>query len=335
METSATTQHRIQITDDDDNFDLDKLLIGDLTTTGVYSNKSPPQSTSASNVDAPTLAPILAVEEEGRGDVVVGEVSTKDDQAPASSSPSSSSVRGNTGTTNIGNSMHRVPSKSILKKTSSYLAVNDLNTSMSKSTRSITCGGGILRKASFLSITSMTSNNDNTAMDLSMSTTMSARNNRTRVGSVSSYNSPSQDVGLDVDDDSNTTPRLNYSAPNSPLLSEAEEGFMQFNNFLKTPLCNDLSSKNTASAGAAAINDTSIRSTDSSSSNKNKLRRNSVSFHSVDVREYDRTVGDNPSCRSGPPVSTIVILIYVCLLCLTSKINTPNSLLYFSYCRFH
>jgi hypothetical protein len=24
----------------------------------------------------------------------------------------------------------------------------------------------------------------------------------------------------------------------------------------------------------------------------------------VDVREYDRTVGDNPSCRSGPPVST-------------------------------
>ena len=29
----------------------------------------------------------------------------------------------------------------------------------------------------------------------------------------------------------------------------------------------------------------------------------SVSFHSVDVREYDRTVGDNPSCRSGPPLS--------------------------------
>jgi hypothetical protein len=33
-----------------------------------------------------------------------------------------------------------------------------------------------------------------------------------------------------------------------------------------------------------------------------KIRRN-VSFHSVNVREYDRTVGDNPSCRSGPPLS--------------------------------
>mmetsp|Transcript_25323 Transcript_25323/g.53494 ORF Transcript_25323/g.53494 Transcript_25323/m.53494 type:complete len:251 (+) Transcript_25323:181-933(+) len=28
-----------------------------------------------------------------------------------------------------------------------------------------------------------------------------------------------------------------------------------------------------------------------------------VSFHSVAIREYDRTIGDNPSCRSGPPLS--------------------------------
>ena len=315
--SSAAARHSsIQITEDDDNFDLDKLLLGDSTTTGISSNKSPPQSTSASNVDAPTLAPILVVEEEGRGDVV-GVVITKDDPAPATSSSSSSSSsvpRGDAGTTNIGNSMHRVPSKSILKKTSSYLAVNDLNTSMSNSMRSVNGGGGILlQKASFLSITTMTSNNNNTAMDLSMSTTKSPlRNNRTRVGSVSSYNSQSQDVGLDVDDDSNTTtPSFNFSsAPNSPLLSEAEEGFIQFNNFLKTPSSNDISSTNTAAAAApgaaSTVNDaSSIRSTCSSSSNKNnKLRRNSVSFHSVDVREYDRTVGDNPSCRSGPPVST-------------------------------
>ena len=302
--SAATRLSSIQITEDDENFDLDKLLIGDSTTTGVSSNNFPPQSTSVSNVDAPTLAPTLAVEEEGRGGVV-GEVSTKDDPAQASSS--SSVLRVDAGTTNIGNSIHRVPSKSILKKTSSYLAVNDLNTSMSKSMRSVNGGGGILRKASFLTITTMTSNNDNTAIDLSMSTKSSVRNNRTRVGSVSSYNSQSQDVGLDVDDDSNTTPHFNFSsAPNSPLSEAEEEGFIQFNNFLKTPSCNDFSSTNTASATRAVstVNDTSIRSTCSSSSNKNKLRRNSVSFHSVDVREYDRTVGDNPSCRSGPPVST-------------------------------
>lgn len=302
--TSAATRLSIQITEDDENFDLDKLLIGDFTTTGVSSNNFPPQSTSVSNVDAPTLTPTLAVEEEGRGGAV-GEVSTKDDPAQASSS--SSVLRVDAGTTNIGNSIHRVPSKSILKKTSSYLAVNDLNTSMSKSMRSVNGGGGILRKASFLSITTMTSNNDNTAIDLSMSTKSSVRNNRTRVGSVSSYNSQSQDVGLDVDDDSNTTPRFNFSSsPNSPLSEAEEEGFIQFNNFLKTPSCNDFSSTSTAAATGAVstVNDTSIRSTCSSSSNKNKLRRNSVSFHLVDVREYDRTVGDNPSCRSGPPVST-------------------------------
>ncbi|KAL3785638.1 hypothetical protein ACHAWO_005982 [Cyclotella atomus] len=28
-----------------------------------------------------------------------------------------------------------------------------------------------------------------------------------------------------------------------------------------------------------------------------------VSFDSVEVREYDVTIGDNPSCRSGPPIS--------------------------------
>jgi len=28
-----------------------------------------------------------------------------------------------------------------------------------------------------------------------------------------------------------------------------------------------------------------------------------VSFQSVNVREYDRTLGDNPSCMSGPPIS--------------------------------
>lgn len=28
--------------------------------------------------------------------------------------------------------------------------------------------------------------------------------------------------------------------------------------------------------------------------------RRSVSFHKVEIREYDVTVGDNPSCRTGP-----------------------------------
>ena len=38
-------------------------------------------------------------------------------------------------------------------------------------------------------------------------------------------------------------------------------------------------------------------------------KRASVVFASVTVREYDRIVGDNPSCRSGPPVSALKVLI--------------------------
>ena len=32
-------------------------------------------------------------------------------------------------------------------------------------------------------------------------------------------------------------------------------------------------------------------------------RRQSVLFKAIEIREYERTVGDNPSCSSGPPVS--------------------------------
>mmetsp|Transcript_18727 Transcript_18727/g.22955 ORF Transcript_18727/g.22955 Transcript_18727/m.22955 type:complete len:304 (-) Transcript_18727:2740-3651(-) len=41
------------------------------------------------------------------------------------------------------------------------------------------------------------------------------------------------------------------------------------------------------------------------STSRRSLRRISsqVSFTNVEVREYDRTIGDNPSCMSGPPIS--------------------------------
>jgi hypothetical protein len=28
-----------------------------------------------------------------------------------------------------------------------------------------------------------------------------------------------------------------------------------------------------------------------------------IKFHVIEIREYERTVGDNPSCSSGPPIS--------------------------------
>ncbi|KAL3816427.1 hypothetical protein ACHAXA_007363 [Cyclostephanos tholiformis] len=41
----------------------------------------------------------------------------------------------------------------------------------------------------------------------------------------------------------------------------------------------------------------------SGSGHSTESSTSSVSFRSVEVREYDRTVGDNPSCGSGPPLS--------------------------------
>ena len=49
----------------------------------------------------------------------------------------------------------------------------------------------------------------------------------------------------------------------------------------------------------------SILKRDDSSCGSSSSSKTSVYFHSVEVREYDRTVGDHPSCRSGPPVSTL------------------------------
>jgi len=34
-----------------------------------------------------------------------------------------------------------------------------------------------------------------------------------------------------------------------------------------------------------------------------KNKDNSIQFEAIEIREYARTVGDNPSCSSGPPIA--------------------------------
>jgi len=34
-----------------------------------------------------------------------------------------------------------------------------------------------------------------------------------------------------------------------------------------------------------------------------RARRKNIEFKEIQIREYARTVGDNPSCSSGPPMS--------------------------------
>jgi hypothetical protein len=33
--------------------------------------------------------------------------------------------------------------------------------------------------------------------------------------------------------------------------------------------------------------------------------KKAITFHRIEIREYERTVGDNPSCSSGPPITYV------------------------------
>ena len=59
------------------------------------------------------------------------------------------------------------------------------------------------------------------------------------------------------------------------------------------------SSKDSAGGIDNSVGKTS-RSKDSSG--KKSSNRKAVRFHDIQIRDYERIVGDNPSCSSGPPI---------------------------------
>lgn len=164
----------------------------------------------------------------------------------------------------LANSISRVPSKSILKKVSSYgkfdaSASLETSKTLSLSKSSVSMDSAAIsairkgkKKPSFLNMS-----------------TASASSDRSEISGVSSYG-----IGLDLDDLSTSV--------HSP--RGQNTGFCRFD-------------ENDADRAAGSA----LNSLDLSRAGK-KMNR-SVSFTSVDVREYDRTIGDNPSCRSGPPLS--------------------------------
>ena len=316
IDTIDTSLRRITITEDVD-LDLDKLLLGDNSGAEAAPAPSPPSSPLPTNKTevkthqgAPT-SPIFALEEEEEDD--------DDDEKdgglghwvlPEPAKPGD----------HIASTMKKVPSKSILKKTSSYGNFDTLQTSgTSKS-----LGG---RKSSFLSFNNM--------LDISSNSigSSSGRQNRNQVGiindpldtsggkykrtkqtsytsiaslnSVGSGGSQGSAIGWDLDDGGNITPR---SPSGSKFVVDVPPPSMP----------------NLKSSGDDGISDSKHSVTSLSNSGTTsgcKIRRN-VSFHSVDVREYDRTIGDNPSCRSGPPVSLHIMCSRFCLpLCDTMPLN--------------
>jgi len=340
-----TSIRKIVITEDED-LDLDKLLLGD--NSGVVANPIPsrPHSSPGSapssllhavqsissnttvikDKDTPTT-PIVVLEEEEEDDEGLGHWILPEPGAREAIS-----------------NLKRVPSKSILKKTSSY-GNFDLVSSQSSNMTNSKKGGLGNRKGSRLSFTNLLDvsstsigsstgkinnnrsqvHNDNqkaSPLDSSLSGGVKRRTKQASFLSMASSNSNhstgsgsrSNALGWDLDDSSSGIHHHASSPTSSPRVGK----FLL--NGLPPPSVPSFSSKpqqvlSTSDGGvvsadqAVGICDRSSRhSSQASLGDSNsvpRIRRN-VSFHSVDVREYDRTVGDNPSCRSGPPVSVIV-----------------------------
>jgi hypothetical protein len=239
----SPTRHALTITEDDD-LDLDALLIDDSLSTSQEASALAPVSSWSPRPTVP-----ITIEE----DI---ESSAREWILPPPSLPGDF----------LTSSIHRVPSKSILKKVSSY-GNFDANESISSSKR----GNAIKPKSSYLSF------------DVSVNS---------GVASASVASQGGSDYGLDLDLDSSSqsqirTPFLGgarISPSSSPAAADTRETKLK---------SLDVSSTSNADVAAGTL-DTSLGSSKLSTSGK--MRRN-VSFSAVNVREYDRTVGDNVSLQ--------------------------------------
>ncbi len=192
----------------------------------------------------------------------------------------------------LNTSIKKAPSKSILKKVSSY-GNFDASSSSYKTSKS---------RASFKTSTSQSNSQPRNCvtMDSEANSAMgkkkpsflnmsmgSASSNHSEISGGSSYG-----VGLDLCESSSL---LHSPKSQSTGFCPVDENSVQMESIPSMPLLATETEDADRAAGSAS------NSLDLSRSSKKMTR--TVSFHSVDVREYDRTVGDNPSCRSGPPLS--------------------------------
>ena len=229
----------VTINEDDAVLDIDALLIDDSLSSPC---NEPPESTRCTSFSPRPDVFISASEDNIEGDESHWTL-------PAPSQP------GDFLTTSI----HKVPSKSILKKTSSY-GNFDLSESISSKR-----GSSSLTKNTFSLLSFDTSVKSGTG---------SAAQSRNR--------SDSFGLGLDLDSSSQSQKSISFlGVPVSPLVSVVD-------NSSDAPTQPD-------NADAAAGSDASASSNLSTSGNMKR----SVSFSAVNVREYDRTIGDNVSFQIG------------------------------------
>mmetsp|Transcript_17456 Transcript_17456/g.36478 ORF Transcript_17456/g.36478 Transcript_17456/m.36478 type:complete len:396 (+) Transcript_17456:80-1267(+) len=243
------SSNQIVITEDDEDLDLDALLLDDATSSvNAFSSESQNAGSNSTSPDPSSHPPLLLKQPPSISAVEEGRGPAPEWVLPSPGAPGDFLL----------NSIHKVPSKSILKKKSSYGSITDISSS-SSGIRSLH------RRPSFLGISSCSNRSRDSGRALSPGSPLS--------------------IGMDLD---NSSP-----SQHNPY----KKGFID--DIPTLPNLNAAPSPADVAAGATSLDFSSgFYSTDSADS----LRR-SVSFNSVAVREYDRTVGDNPSCRSGPPLS--------------------------------
>ncbi|KAL3801667.1 hypothetical protein HJC23_013172 [Cyclotella cryptica] len=250
-------RHFITVTEDD-GLDLDVLLadIDDSISTSRENPLPPPAASRSSR----SSAPITAIEE------IENETTSHSEWVlPAPARPGDF----------LTSSIHRVPSKSILKITSSYGHFDAI-----ESISSSKAGNDVTKKSSLLSCADM---------NTSSNSVVSTGSGLTPTGSGH------ESFGLDLDSSS-------HSQMSTPCRGTAH-GICSMPSFpfADSTACVENMIKIDADIAAGTL-DECLRSNSDLSTSVPKIKR-TVSFNAVAVREYDRTVGDNPACRSGPPLS--------------------------------
>lgn len=243
-------RHFITVTEDD-GLDLEGLL--NVIDDSISANRETTPAPAVASRSPRSSVPITAVEE------IENDITAKSEWVlPAPARPGDF----------LTSSIHRVPSKSILKKTSSY-GNFDTNELISSSKP----GNIIKKKSSLLSCADV-----NTSMNSGVVSAGSALNQ-----TLSEHES----FGLDLDSSSQSQisapfrgmNRSNSSMPSLPLADSTS----CVENMIKIDA--DI---------AAGAEDTTLKNSSDLSTSAPKIKR-TVSFNAVAVREYDRTVGDNVS----------------------------------------
>lgn len=306
MNDINTSVRRIVITEDED-LDLEKLLLGDTSGEKFSSRSSSPTQLSLPPLRETPASPTSTQCVDKDKSSAIRQISAWDEEEEDEDDggfgnwmlPAAAQLGDF-----MNNSIHRVPSKSILKKTSSYGNFEPLVASTTK------VGGGMKKKSSFLSF--------NNFMDTSSTSQGSGSRHGNQVansslvpppprsGEVSKTKMPKKKSFLCMDMSRSSNSSGSRSQQSSAIgldLDDSLPSYTSPSSSAGNKCIVSLASPSTASLApdgnlAGGMDSSGSRSAGSTT----KIRRN-VSFHAVNVRQYDRTIGDNPSCRSGPPLS--------------------------------